>query len=118
MYLLILLKNIASICILKNHVFFFQFFFHAEISCLLHICEKLKQNQTVVKKEKKYLIFYLFKFQLKNFHLQHHQQFLKEHDDKLIQESVEVFKEELHVLKKKQNFILFNIHYFCKFCII
>ena len=87
---------------------FFSVFFCAEISHLLHACEKLKQDQIIMKKEKEHLILYLFKLQSKNFYLQHHQQFLKKHDDKLIQESVKVFKEELHVLKREQNFITFS----------
>src|SRR5438034_2768538 len=40
-----------------------QSFFHTEISCLLCAHEKLKQNQTVVKKEKKCLILYLSELQ-------------------------------------------------------
>ena len=38
----------------------------------------------------------------------HHIQFLCDYDDKLIQESAEVFKEKLYVLKKKQNFTAFS----------
>jgi len=63
---------------------------------------QLKQNQTAVKKEKKCLILYLSELQSKSLCLCYYQRFLKEHDDKLIQESMKVFKEELHVLKKKQ----------------
>src|SRR5436189_738709 len=81
--------------------------FCAEISHLLHAHEKLEQNQIIVKKEKKYLILHLFKLQSKSLCFCCHQQFLKKHDDKLIQESAEVFKKELHVLKKEQNFITF-----------
>src|SRR5438034_7421674 len=88
--------------------FFSQSFFHAEIFCFLHVHEKLEQNQIIVKKEKKYLILYLFEFQSKNLHFHCHQQFFKKHDDKLIQENAEVFKKELHVLKRKQNFIAFS----------
>src|SRR5436190_7597755 len=72
-----------------------QFFFHAEIFCLLHTHEKLEQNQITVKKEKEHLIFCLSELQLKNLHLHHHQQFLKKCDDKLIQESVKIFKKKL-----------------------
>ena len=89
----------------KSCSFSFQSFFCAEISCLLHACKKLKQDQTIMKKEKKCLIFYLSELQSKSLHLCCHQQFLKKCDDKLIQESAEIFEEELHVLKRKQNFI-------------
>ena len=92
----------------KSCSFSSQSFFCVKISHLLHACEKLKQNQIIMKKEKKHLILYLFKFQSKSLHLHHHQKFLKEHDDKLIQESAEVFKKELHILKKKQDFITFS----------
>src|SRR5438046_2280060 len=64
----------------KSCSFSSQFFFHTEISHLLHAHEKLEQNQTIMKKEKKCLIFYLSELQSKNFHLYHHQQFLKKHD--------------------------------------
>ena len=89
----------------KSCSFFSQSFFHVEISHLFHAHEKLEQNQIIMKKKKKHLILYLFEFQSKNLHLHHHQQFLKKHDDKLIQENTEIFEEELHILKKKQNFI-------------
>ena len=77
-----------------------------KVFCLFHAHEKLKQNQTVVKKEKKYLIFHLSEFQSKNLCLCHHQQFLKKHDDKLIQKNMKIFKKELCVLKKKQNSVV------------
>jgi len=57
----------------KSCSFFSQFFFHAEISHLLHAHEKLKQDQTIVKKEKKHLILHLSELQSKNLHLYHHQ---------------------------------------------
>src|SRR5436190_4215837 len=57
----------------KSCSFSSQFFFHAEISHLLHAHEKLKQDQTIVKKEKEHLIFCLFKLQSKSLHLQCHQ---------------------------------------------
>src|SRR5437762_5243536 len=47
--------------------FFSQFFFHAEISHLLHACEKLEQNQIIMKKKKKNIIFNFFEFYLKIF---------------------------------------------------
>ena len=40
--------------------------------------------------------------------MHHHAQFFHDCDDKLIQESVKVFEEKLHVLKKKQNFVAFS----------
>src|SRR5438034_10358112 len=87
----------------KSCSFSSQSFFRAKISCLLHACEKLEQNQIIMKKEKKHLILHLSELQSKNLHLHYHQQFLKKCDDKLIQENVKVFKEELHVLKREQN---------------
>src|SRR5438034_10572525 len=50
-----------------------QSFFHAEISHLFHACEKLKQNQIIVKKKKECLILCLFELQLKNLCLHCHQ---------------------------------------------
>src|SRR5436190_11679760 len=84
---LCMLVNFSEKCSKCVHVkkscsFSFQSFFHAEISHLLHTHEKLKQNQTVVKEEKEHLILHLFKLQSKNLHFHHHQQFLKECDDK------------------------------------
>src|SRR5204863_8158640 len=95
------------VCVKKSCFFSSQFFFYAEISCFLHAHEKLKQNQTVMKKKKEYLIFHLFKLQSKSFCFYCHQQFLKKYDDKLIQENAKIFEKKLHVLKKKQNFITF-----------
>src|SRR5205085_4746897 len=76
----------CSECVHVKKLCFFssQFFFCAEIFCLLHACEKLEQNQIIMKKEKKHLILYLFKFQSKSLCFCHHQQFLKKYDDKLI----------------------------------
>ena len=50
----------------KSYSFFSQFFFHAEISHLLHAQEKLKQDQIIMKEEKKHLILYLSELQSKN----------------------------------------------------
>jgi len=83
-----------------------------KISHLLHAHEKLKQDQIIMKKKKECLILHLFKLQSKSLHLHHHQKFLKKHDDKLIQESIEVFEEKLHVLKRKQSFIIFSSNIF------
>ena len=91
----------------KSCSFFSQFFFHAEISCLLCAHEKLKQNQIIVKKEKKCLILCLSELQSKNLCFWHHQQFLKEHDDKLIQKNAEVFEEKL-CFEKKTKFCCFS----------
>ena len=79
------LKKYSEYVHIKKLCFFSsQFFFCAEIFCLLHACEKLEQNQIIMKKEKKHLILYLFKFQSKSLCFCHHQQFLKKYDDKLI----------------------------------
>src|SRR5438034_3965073 len=58
-------------CVHVKKLCFFssQSFFHAEIFCLLHACEKLEQNQIIIKKEKEHLIFHLFKFQSKSLYL-------------------------------------------------
>src|SRR5205809_4233806 len=70
----------CSKCVHVKKLCFFssQFFFHTEVSHLLHAYEKLEQNQIIIKKEKEYLILHLFKFQSKNLHFHHHQKFLKE----------------------------------------
>ena len=39
--------------------------------------------------------------------LHYHTQFLCNCDDKLIQESAEIFEKKLHVLKRKQNSVVF-----------
>src|SRR5438034_7662486 len=96
-------KCSECVCVKKLCSFSSQSFFCAEISHLLCACEKLKQDQIIVKKEKECLILYLFKLQSKNLCFCCHQKFLKECDDKLIQESMKVFKKKLCVLKKKQN---------------
>src|SRR5947207_10717845 len=88
-------KCSECVCVKKLCFFSSQSFFCAEIFCLLHACEKLEQNQIIVKKEKKCLIFCLSELQSKSLCLCCHQQFLKKHDDKLIQESVKVFEKEL-----------------------
>ena len=90
-------------CVHVEKLCFFssQFFFHMKISHLFHACEKLKQNQIIIKKEKEHLILHLSEFQSKNLHLHCHQKFLKKHDDKLIQKSTEIFKEKLCILKRK-----------------
>ncbi len=46
--------------------------------------------------------------EIKKHQLCYHTQFLYNYDDKLIQKSVKVFKKELHVLKREQNFITFS----------
>src|SRR5436190_20539530 len=90
----------------KSCSFSSQSFFHVKISHLLHACEKLKQNQIIVKKEKEHLILCLSELQLKSLHFYCHQKFLKKCDDILIQENAEVFEKELHVLNREQNFIV------------
>ena len=64
-----------SKCVHVKKLCFFslQSFFHAEISYLLCACEKLEQNQIIMKKEKECLILHLFKLQLKSLCFHHHQ---------------------------------------------
>ena len=61
-----------------------------------------------MKKEKEHLILHLSEFQSKSFHLHHYQQFLKEHDDKLIQKSVKIFKKKIAYLEEKTEFCCFS----------
>src|SRR5436190_15718180 len=70
-------KCSECVCVKKSCFFSSQSFFCVKIFCLFHAHEKLKQNQIIVKKEKKCLIFCLSEFQSKSLHLHHHQQFLK-----------------------------------------
>src|SRR5436190_20554807 len=100
-------KCSECVCVKKLCLFFSQFFFCVKIFCLLCACEKLEQNQIIVKKEKECLIFCLSEFQSKNLYFCCHQQFLKKYNDKLIQESMKVFEEKLCILKRKQNFTVF-----------
>src|SRR5436189_573356 len=86
--LLCVLVNSSEKCskcvhVKKSCFFFSQSFFCTEVSHFLHAHEKLKQNQTVVKKEKECLILCLSEFQSKSLCLCCHQKFLKECDDKL-----------------------------------
>ena len=62
-------KCSKCVCVKKSCSFSSQSFFRAKISCLLHACEKLEQNQIIIKKEKEHLIFHLFKFQSKSLYL-------------------------------------------------
>src|SRR5437762_11288986 len=51
----------------KSCSFSSQFSFHAEISHLLYACEKLKQDQIIIKEKKECLILCLSELQLKSF---------------------------------------------------
>jgi len=74
---------------------------------LLKIHEKIEKEQTAFSDEKQHLFEAFQAAETKKCQLCHHTQFFHNHDDKLIQESAKIFKEELHVLKRKQNFIIF-----------
>ena len=73
------------------------------ITQLFKIHEKIEKKQTILSDEKQCLFEAFQAAEIKKCQLCHHAQFLCNHDDKLIQENAEVFKKELHVLKKKQN---------------
>ena len=45
--------------------------------------------------------------EIKKHWLCYHTQFFCDYDDKLIQENAKIFEKKLHILKKKQNFIIF-----------
>ena len=68
---------------------------------LLRAHEKIDKDHAAVTEKKKYLLEAFFTVKAKSHHLEHQSQFLKEHDDKLIQESMKVFEKELHVLKSE-----------------
>jgi len=74
---------------------------------LFKTCEKIEKEQITFLNEKQYLFEAFQAAEIKKCWLHHHAQFLCNCDDKLIQESIKVFEEELHVLKKKQNFVIF-----------
>src|SRR5436190_18728920 len=90
----------------KKSCLLFSYFLIMNIAQLLKIHEKIKKEQTVFSDEKQHLFEAFQAVEIKKYQLHHHTQFLHDHDDKLIQESAEVFEEKLHVLKKKQNFII------------
>ena len=74
---------------------------------MLKIHEKIEKKQITFSNEKQHLFEAFQAAEIKKHQLHHHAQFLHNCDDKLIQESVKVFKKKLHVLKRKQNFIVF-----------
>ena len=51
--------------------------------------------------EEEHLLKAFLQAKAKSHHLDHHQQFLKEHGGKLIQEGSEAFNKELHVLESE-----------------
>src|SRR5436190_14750568 len=71
---------------------------------LLKTHEKIEKKQITLSNEKQHLFEAFQAAEIKKHQLHCHTQFLHDHDDKLIQESVKVFEEELHVLEKKQSF--------------
>ena len=75
---------------------------------MLKIHEKIEKEQIIFFDEKQYLFEAFQAAEIKKCQLYHHAQFFHDHDDKLIQENAEIFKEELHVLKREQNFIIFS----------
>ena len=97
-----------SECVRSKHSCFFSHSIYIiDVSCLLHAHEKLNHDEkSVLKKCQKFNICFA-KLNVKIFCLKCHQCFFKKYDDKLIQESAEIFKEKLHVLKRKQDFIVF-----------
>ena len=70
---------------------------------LLKIHKEIEKKQITFSNEKQCLFEAFQTAETKKCQLHHHTQFLHDHDDKLIQESMKVFKEKLHVLKRKQN---------------
>ena len=70
---------------------------------MLKTHEKIEKEQAAFSDEKQHLFEAFQAAETKKHQLCHHAQFLCDHDDKLIQESVKVFKKELCVLKREQN---------------
>ena len=83
----------------------FSDFLTVNVVQLLKTCEKIEKKQVTFLNEKQCLFEAFQAAETKKHQLCHHAQFLCDHDDKLIQESAEIFKEKLYVLKRKQNFI-------------
>ena len=74
---------------------------------MLKAHEKIEKKQ-VIFLDKKQCLFKAFQAaEIKKYQLHYHTQFFHNHDDKLIQKSMKVFKEKLCILKKKQDFIIF-----------
>ena len=90
----------------KSCLLFFDFLI-MNVTQLLKTYEKIEKKQITLSDEKQHLFKAFQAAETKKHQLHHHTQFLHNHDDKLIQKSAEVFKEELYVLKRKQNFAAF-----------
>src|SRR5438045_3444766 len=104
-----LIKLVKHALILMScDVFQFYLFHNIHVSHFLHACEKLNHDEKFILKKCQKLSVCLAELNAKVLCLKHHQHFLKKCDDKLIQESMKIFKKELHVLKKKQNSVIFS----------
>ena len=68
---------------------------------LLKIHEKIEKKQIVFSNKKQHLFEAFQAAEIKKHQLCCHTQFFCNHDDKLIQENVKVFKKKLHVLKRE-----------------
>ena len=75
---------------------------------MLKTCEKIEKEQITFFNKKQHLFKVFQTAEIKKCQLHCHIQFFCDYDDKLIQENAEIFKEELHVLKKKQNSVAFS----------
>src|SRR5438034_721188 len=73
------------------------------VAQLLKTCEKIEKEQVTLSNEKQCLFETFQAAEIKKHQLHHHAQFLYNYDDKLIQESMKIFKKKLYILKKKQN---------------
>src|SRR5204863_1423413 len=105
--------NKCSECIcLKKLCSLFSDSLVVNVAQLLKTCEKIEKEQTALSDEKQCLFEAFQAAEIKKCQLCCHAQFLCDCDDKLIQESVKVFKEELCVLKKKQNSAAFSNNIF------
>ena len=91
----------------KSCSFLSQFFYHQNVLKLLKAREKIDKDHAAAAEKKEYLLEALLAVKAKSCCLEHQSQFLKEHDDKLIQESTEVFEKELHVLKNESSSAVF-----------
>src|SRR5204863_3073010 len=100
------IKYNEYVCLKKLCLLFFSFLI-MNVAQLLKICEKIEKEQTAFSDEKQCLFEAFQVAEIKKCQLCCHAQFLHNCDDKLIQESIEVFKKKLHILKKKQNLIVF-----------
>src|SRR5205809_6751156 len=97
-------------CVVSKKSCFFssQFFYYQNVSKLLRAHEKIDKDCAAAAEKKKHLLEAFLAVKAKSHHLEHQSQFLKEHDDKLIQESMKVFEKELHVLKSELNSAAFS----------